>query len=118
MREIEKDEESQTWKAGASPAAADMGAGGAHRPAPPPFNQLKQFLSFLEYIIDNPPGPYRPARLAVSLGASESRVRRWLLLLAESGWLRRVKHHYFQSERFDAWGRAYVGQIFDKGATK
>jgi len=78
-------------------------------------NQLDDLLACLEYIINNPRGPYRPARVARALGLSDTRVRRWFALLVKRNWLRRVRCDYFQSETFSDWGRAVVGQLIQKG---
>ena len=78
-------------------------------------NQLEAFLVFLEYIAENPAGPYRPAKLARALGYTETRVRRWMALLVEHGILRKLGRQYYQSGVFQSWGDGYAQRILLKG---
>jgi hypothetical protein len=99
---------------GALPSQASDG-GHAHRPSSSPLSQLEQFVRFVEHLIDHPPGPYRPTAMAKEIGYTESRIRRWLLLLTDRRWLRRIGKDFYQAERFDQWGRSYVHAIIGRG---
>lgn len=91
---------------------------------PVELKQLEAFAVFIEHIGSEPLGPYRPAALARALSAqngrefSETRVRRWLVLLAKRGWLRRLGKDYYQSGLFQTWGDNYAKRILFPGASK
>ena len=76
--------------------------------------QLDSFLAFLEHLCEHPQGPYRPAVIARQLGDdyTPTRVRRWCKLLERRGWLRLYGKDYFQSQRFQDWGRSFAHQLF------